>query len=101
MIEREMVSKVALLARLKLDEGELSAIAEQLGKITAYIDQLAAVDVSGVTLEFKDEENSWREDEIRPSQRPESLLSNAPRSEAGYIVVPKVVDDTVVDGMEG
>lgn len=93
MIDSKTVKHVALLSRLHLEESDVERIAGQLSAITNYIDELTQIPLDNLTLHRDlDQANAWREDEARPSQRPEQLLSNAPDQEAGYLKIRKVVE---------
>ena len=47
-IDTATAAKVAKLARIKVDEAALPALAEEFNAILGFIEQLNAVDVSGV-----------------------------------------------------
>ena len=94
MIERRTVEEIALLARLKLSDEEITALTRELGAIAGYVAKLTEVDVSGVTDHVPDDHhvNIWREDEERPGLSVTDALANAPEQETGYIKVPPVVE---------
>ena len=88
------VTYVARLARLELTEAETRAFQGQLDRIVEYINQLRAVDVSGVepTAHATAIANVFRKDEVRPGLTQEQALANAPFSQAGQFVVPKIIE---------
>lgn len=84
---------VADLARLDLDEASIDKFAEQIGTILAYMDKLRNVDTKGVkpTSHAITLNNAFREDDQRDHLDTETATANAPETEAGSFVVPKVV----------
>ena len=85
---------MARLARIAVPEQRLEGLAAELNGILAWIEQLNEVDVAGVepmttpvamTLPLRD-------DEVTDGEMREKFLANAPRSEDGFFVVPKVVE---------
>lgn len=93
-IDRETVRKVALLARLDLDDAALDRFSAQLGAILDYIDQLKALDVTGVEplVHAGDFVNVLREDAPRPGVTADEALANAPERTGPYFVVPKIIE---------
>lgn len=93
-IDRETVKKVALLARLELDDETLERYRAQLGAILDYIDQLKALDVKGVEplVHAGDFANIFRPDEPRPCLPNEEALRSAPDRAGPYFVVPKILE---------
>jgi aspartyl-tRNA(Asn)/glutamyl-tRNA(Gln) amidotransferase subunit C len=94
-LSRQDIEKVALLARLRLSDEEAQTMTAELGKIVAFVDQLAEVDTDGVepmahAIELG---NVFRDDHVAPSLPREEALVNAPhRDERGYLV-PAVLGD--------
>lgn len=77
-----------------MPEQRLEGLAAELNGILAWIEQLNEVDVAGVepmttpvamTLPLRD-------DEVTDGEMRDKVLANAPRSEDGFFVVPKVVE---------
>jgi aspartyl-tRNA(Asn)/glutamyl-tRNA(Gln) amidotransferase subunit C len=89
------VERIAELAQLALEEGELARMGRELGAILAYVRQLEAVDVGDVppTAHGELEGMLLRADEPRPSLDRDLVLAQAPRSEAGAFAVPAFVDE--------
>jgi aspartyl-tRNA(Asn)/glutamyl-tRNA(Gln) amidotransferase subunit C len=88
-ISRQDIEKVALLARLQLDESELEAITEQLAQVVAYVDLLAEVNTDGVEpmAHAVEVTNVFDVDVVRPSLPRDAALANAPHhDERGYLV---------------
>ncbi|MCE0483943.1 MAG: Asp-tRNA(Asn)/Glu-tRNA(Gln) amidotransferase subunit GatC [Methylacidiphilales bacterium] len=91
--DRIDVTYVADLARLRLSPEETAVFQKQLGDVLGYVDQLAQVDVSHVSLlGDADLKNRLRADEVRPSLPVAEALANAPRQDNNLFVVPKIID---------
>jgi aspartyl-tRNA(Asn)/glutamyl-tRNA(Gln) amidotransferase subunit C len=92
------IRHVAELAELSLTEEEEKQMAEEIGRIVAYVKELDAVDTSGVeaTAHVSDivpttSGAGWRADEHERGLSNEDALRGAPRAENGGFVVPKFV----------
>ena len=94
-ITNEEVKKVAYLARLELNENEISNHAEQLEKILEYIRQLEKIDTDDVPCTTRAIEviNVFRKDEKKDSDCTEELLELAPSREDQYFKVPKIINE--------
>jgi len=92
-ITREEVVHVARLARLKLSEEQEKRFALQLNKVLEYMERLNELNTEGVepTFHAVSPQNTFREDEVRPSLAREISLDNAPEKTKGFFVVPKVI----------
>ncbi len=94
MIDHETVMNVAKLARLGLDEEEITVFGEQLSVILQNMAILQEADVSGVspTSHASRLTNVMREDIPQPSYPPELLLANAPAQEDNCLKVRAVLE---------
>ena len=94
-ITKEEVKKVAHLARLELNENEITNHAEQLEKILDYIRQLEKIDTNDVPSTTRAIEviNVFRKDENKNSDCTEELLELAPSKEDQYFKVPKIMNE--------
>jgi aspartyl-tRNA(Asn)/glutamyl-tRNA(Gln) amidotransferase subunit C len=92
-ITKEQVMHVARLARLHLDDAAIELYTKQLGDILTYMETLNRVDTEGVppTSHAIFINNAFREDKIKASVPVGRALANAPQSEDGSFVVPKVI----------
>ena len=93
-LDIETVRNIAFLARIKVPEDELDALAGELSNILGWVEQLAGVDTEGVepmtsVVEMRLHE---REDVVDDGERREDVLANAPEREDGFFAVPKVVE---------
>lgn len=93
-LDRSDVERIAYLARLAIDEQDIPAYTENLSSILALIDEMQAIDTSGVEplAHPLDGEQRLRIDEVSEHNQREQLQSNAPATENGLFLVPKVID---------
>ncbi|ODT87209.1 Asp-tRNA(Asn)/Glu-tRNA(Gln) amidotransferase subunit GatC [Phenylobacterium sp. SCN 70-31] len=93
-IDVATVRKVARLARIAEPEDRLEPLARELSGILNWIEQLSEVDTDGVEPMASTEAVTlpMREDVVTDGGDPQRVLSNAPRSEKSFFVVPKVVE---------
>ena len=90
--DKATVRKIALLARLELDDPTLELLGRQLGDILGYVDQLNGVDTSGVEpTVFAGETTRFRPDDLRIRLAPGASLDNAPDHSSGAFRVPTVI----------
>jgi aspartyl-tRNA(Asn)/glutamyl-tRNA(Gln) amidotransferase subunit C len=87
------VQRVASLARIGLSDEEAAKMAVEIGRIVGFVEQLQAVDISGIepTDQVTGLVDVWREDVVKPGLSREALLANAPEQKDGYIVVKRVL----------
>ncbi len=93
-IDAATVRKVARLARIAEPEDRLEPLARELSGILDWIEQLAEVDTDGVepmttSVAMK---LPLRDDVVTEGGDPARVLSNAPKTDKGFFVVPKVVE---------
>lgn len=93
MINKETVVKVAQLSKLKLTEEEVQLFSKQLGDILSFIERLEELDTENILpfYEINQQEAPMRDDIPEKGLSNEEALSNAPQSEKGFFVVPRVV----------
>lgn len=93
-IDLETAAKVAKLARIRVDEARLPALAEEFNNILGFIEQLGEVDVKGVEpmVSVTPMRLKRREDEVTDGDKQDAILSNAPDVREGFFAVPKVVE---------
>jgi aspartyl-tRNA(Asn)/glutamyl-tRNA(Gln) amidotransferase subunit C len=93
-VDKNTVRKVARLARIAVPEDRLEPMAGELNAILAWIEQLNEVDVEGVDAMTTPVAMTlpMREDVVSDGNIRDAVLANAPRTEDGFFVVPKVVE---------
>ena len=90
----EDVRKIARLARIAVPEARLKPLAGELSGILDWIAQLNEVDVADVApmASAVRQQLPMRGDDVTDGDKPADIVANAPRSEGGFFVVPKVVE---------
>jgi aspartyl-tRNA(Asn)/glutamyl-tRNA(Gln) amidotransferase subunit C len=88
------VRKVARLSRIKIAEERVEPMTQELNSILNWIEQLSEVDVTDVEpmTSVVETKLPLREDAVTDGNYQDKVLSNAPNSEDGFFVVPKVVE---------
>ena len=93
-IDTATAAKVAKLARIKVDEAALPVLAEEFNAILGFIEQLNAVDVSGVEpmTSVTPQHLKRRADQVTDGDQQMQVLANSPDAREGFFAVPKVVE---------
>jgi aspartyl-tRNA(Asn)/glutamyl-tRNA(Gln) amidotransferase subunit C len=93
-VDKDTVRRIARLARLALDEGQIAAMESELNAMLAWVEQLQEVDCAGVEpmTSVVAQRLKMRDDMVSDGGYPDDLMKNAPLSEDHFFVVPKVVE---------
>lgn len=93
-IDKDLVDKIAHLARLEFQDEQKVKIEEDLNRILSFMESLNEVDTSAVAplIYLSDEKNIFRKDAIHQEITHEEALKNAPKKDSDYFRVPKVID---------
>ncbi|NNM73314.1 Asp-tRNA(Asn)/Glu-tRNA(Gln) amidotransferase subunit GatC [Enterovirga aerilata] len=93
-VDQATVRRIARLARIRLDEADLPQMQDELNAILSFVEQLEEVDVAGVEpmTSVTPMAMRMRPDVVTDGGDVVSILANAPVSEDGFFVVPKVVE---------
>lgn len=88
------VGRIARLARIEVSAAELERTRDQLNGILSFIEQLQAIDTTGVEpmSHAVDVVQRLREDRVTESDRHADFQKIAPETEAGLYLVPKVIE---------
>jgi aspartyl-tRNA(Asn)/glutamyl-tRNA(Gln) amidotransferase subunit C len=93
-LDAATVRRIASLARVRVEEGELPRLQTELNGILGWIEQLNEVDIEGVEpltgaghMALK-----MREDVVTDGGYREKILANAPERIGDFFAVPKVVE---------
>ena len=94
-ISREEVSKVAELAKLKLNKEQIDNHATQIEKILDYINQLEKIDTNNVPCTTRAIEviNNFRSDIKEQYKNRDDILNLAPSREDDFFKVPKIIKE--------
>ena len=93
-IDKDTARKVAHLARIRVDEDALPALAEEFNNILGFIEQLNEVNVEGVEpmTSVTPMRLKRRADVVTDGDQADKILKNAPDAREGFFAVPKVVE---------
>jgi aspartyl-tRNA(Asn)/glutamyl-tRNA(Gln) amidotransferase subunit C len=93
-IDIETARRVAKLARIRVDEGDLPALAGELSGILQFMEQLNEVDVTGIEpmTSVTPMRLKRRADVVTDGDIQKAILKNAPDAREGFFAVPKVVE---------
>jgi aspartyl-tRNA(Asn)/glutamyl-tRNA(Gln) amidotransferase subunit C len=93
-ISRNDVEKIAHLARLNITEENIMAATERLSNVLAMVDQLQAIDTTGIAplAHPLDTVQRLRADVVTETNQRELLLKNAPAAQDGLFLVPRVIE---------
>lgn len=95
-LTKDEVKHIAHLARLRLNDEEVERYTTQLSAILEYVEQLQAVDTTGVepTAQVTGLENVMRIDEVNklPVQEMKQMIAAAPDSEDNLLKTKSVFD---------
>ena len=93
-VDLATVTRIAKLARIKLNPREAEPLVGELNGILTWIEQLAEVDTTGIEPMAAVIPNTlrWRADAVTDGGVVAKVLANAPASEAGFFAVPKVIE---------
>ncbi|MEC5384828.1 Asp-tRNA(Asn)/Glu-tRNA(Gln) amidotransferase subunit GatC [Uliginosibacterium sp. H3] len=90
----EEVGRIARLARIELTPQDAEATQAKLSSIFGLIEQMQAVDTSGVApmSHPQDVVQRLRPDAVTETNRREAFQAVAPEAERGLYLVPKVIE---------
>ena len=93
-IDVDEVKKIAKLAALDVKDEDIQSYADNLSNILGLVEQMSAVDTTGVTPMSHpfDVVQRLREDVVTEVDRRADFQAIAPKTEDGLCLVPKVLD---------
>jgi aspartyl-tRNA(Asn)/glutamyl-tRNA(Gln) amidotransferase subunit C len=88
------IERIAHLARIAVTPGDVRDVEAKLQGIFRLIEEMRAVDTQDVApmTHGLDMTLALRPDQVTEPDRREALFTNAPASEAGHFLVPKVIE---------
>ena len=94
MLSLEQVRAIADLARIEVAEGEAAALQQQLNGILSMVDEMLAVDTSGVEPMAHPQEahQRLREDVVTEKDEHALFQAIAPQVEDDLYLVPRVIE---------
>jgi aspartyl-tRNA(Asn)/glutamyl-tRNA(Gln) amidotransferase subunit C len=93
-VDSATVRRIARLARIAVADDEVEHLAGELNAILAFVDELSAVDVTGVEpmTSVTPMAMKKRADVVTDGDMADDILANAPAREDHFFLVPKVVE---------
>ena len=93
-LSSEDIQRIARLARIAVTEQETAEIGDKLTGIFKLIEEMQAVDTTGVEpmSHAMDMVQRLRDDKVTESDQHEKFQSVAPQVEVGLYLVPKVIE---------
>ncbi len=93
-VNTDQVRHIARLARIKMSDAEIEALAPELNNILGWIEQLSEVNTDGVEplTAVIDNKLRLRDDVVSDGDCRDEVLANAPGAEHGFFAVPKVIE---------
>ncbi|WP_137044419.1 Asp-tRNA(Asn)/Glu-tRNA(Gln) amidotransferase subunit GatC [Pseudolabrys sp. FHR47] len=93
-VDADTVRRIARLARIAVKDDEVEHLQGELNAILAFVEQLGEVDVEGVEpmTSVTPMVMRQRKDKVTDGNDPDAVLSNAPKSEDNFYMVPKVIE---------
>ncbi len=93
-LDRDDVERIAHLARLAISEKDIPEYATNLSNILELVEQMNAVDTTDVVpmAHPLDMGQRLREDRVSETDQRAEFQKNAPATEAGLYLVPKVIE---------
>jgi aspartyl-tRNA(Asn)/glutamyl-tRNA(Gln) amidotransferase subunit C len=93
-IDVDEIKNIAKLAALDVKDEDIQSYADNLSNILGLVEQMNAVDTTGVTPMSHpfDAVQRLREDVVTDLNRREDFQAIAPKTEDGLYLVPKVIE---------
>jgi aspartyl-tRNA(Asn)/glutamyl-tRNA(Gln) amidotransferase subunit C len=93
-VDAATVRRIAHLAHISIEEGEIEQLQAELNAILCFVEQLSEVDVTGVEpmTSVTPMKMKRRQDAVTEGGIAEAIVKNAPATEDHYFLVPKVVE---------
>lgn len=93
-VDADTVRRIAHLARIAIKEEEVEHLKGELNAMLAFVEQLSEVDVTGVEpmTSVTPMAMKKRVDEVTDGGIADDIVKNAPLTEDGFFLVPKVVE---------
>jgi aspartyl-tRNA(Asn)/glutamyl-tRNA(Gln) amidotransferase subunit C len=93
-LDRSEVEKIAHLARLQINEADIAEYQNNLSNILELVDQMQQADTAAFEPMANplDAVQRLRADQVTESDQRDALQANAPATEDGLFLVPKVIE---------
>jgi aspartyl-tRNA(Asn)/glutamyl-tRNA(Gln) amidotransferase subunit C len=93
-IDEKIVKKIATLSRITISENEITKLSTELNSIIKWVEQLNEIDTTEVLPMTSSVNNTLylRKDVVNDGNIIDDILLNAPMTEDGFFLVPKVIE---------
>lgn len=93
-LDEETLAKIAHLSRLEIDEKETDKMLRDMSNMLTFVEKLNEVNTDGVEplTTMSHEVNALREDVVKQDLTHPEVLQNAPKKDAEFFRVPKVLE---------
>jgi len=93
-VDLSAVRRIAHLARIKVSEAETPHLQDEINAILKFVEALNEVDVEGVEpmTSVTPMRLPMRDDVVTDGEIAGKVLANAPLTEDGFFLVPKVIE---------
>jgi len=94
-VDDNLIAKLSKLSSLEIDDAKKENLKSELADIINFVENLNEIDVSNIEATFSTIEGGTplREDEaVQDLELSNHILQNAPQSEDGYFIVPKIIE---------
>lgn len=91
---KEIIRKMAHLARLSFPEKDLARYTEKVTAVLEYVKQLEELDTKNIepTSHAVEVKGKPREDEAKECKLTDTIISNAPARDGMFYEVPRVIE---------
>ena len=89
-IEKQELLKIANIARIRVEDGEVDGLMNQLGSVLSYAQRVAQLATELEGQQSTKNSNRVREDLVIQADVIQ-VLDRAPEAQDGYFVVPKIL----------
>ena len=93
MLDTKALKNIAHLARIAVTDDELEKLGNELSSIISFVDQVSAVDTSGVKNSNSAVQNIARDDVVAPIKSAYDLVEATPENQDNFVKVPKVIGE--------
>ncbi|NVJ52467.1 MAG: Asp-tRNA(Asn)/Glu-tRNA(Gln) amidotransferase subunit GatC [Campylobacteraceae bacterium] len=94
-VDDKLIEKLSKLSSLEIEDSRKENLKSELADIINFVENLNEIDVSNIEATFNTVEGGTplREDEAKQDlELSKHILDNAPKSEDGYFIVPKIIE---------
>ena len=94
-VDDKLIEKLAKLSSLEISDERKESLKSELGDIINFVENLNEIDVTDIEATFSTIEGGTplRDDVAKQDlELSNHILKNAPKSEDGYFIVPKIIE---------